>query len=78
MTDYISNKMASSLKITKTTNEDAILKAKENGDDTAILSTFLPPSMTGGSVRFSCALKELCKLGDYKKTVPGKYSLALR
>uniref|UniRef100_A0A1B6DQ98 LIM zinc-binding domain-containing protein n=1 Tax=Clastoptera arizonana TaxID=38151 RepID=A0A1B6DQ98_9HEMI len=76
-TDVLSNKMESNLRITtKTVGEDRIKKAKENNEDIAVLSTFLPPSLSDASTAaktsaFECALKHECLLGDPKITTPG-------
>lgn len=76
-TDVLTNKMETSLHITtKTSGEERAKKAKENNEDVAILSTFLPPSMCDSAMAtknaaFECALKKDCLLGDAKKTPPG-------
>lgn len=75
-TDVLSNKLQSSLHITRTVGEDRIKKAKENNEDIAVLSTFLPPSLADAEAqakmaKFVCALGSKCLLGDPKKTTPG-------
>ncbi|KAJ9583530.1 hypothetical protein L9F63_022124, partial [Diploptera punctata] len=55
---------------TKTVGEDRIKKAKENNEDVAVLSTFLPSPEDGKKKNiFECALKEGCLLGDPKKAI---------
>lgn len=76
-TDVLSNKMETTLHITtKTSGDERAKKAKENNEDVAILSTFLPPSMCDSAMAaknaaFECALKKDCLLGDSKKTPQG-------
>ena len=58
---------------TKTVGEDRIKKAKENNEDVAVLSTFLPSPDDGKKKSdFECALKEGCLLGDPKKIIAGR------
>ncbi|EEB12479.1 limpet, putative [Pediculus humanus corporis] len=73
MTDYITNKMEKTLKITKTktTGDDEIRKAKEKGEDVAILSTSFNPDNYTKPEKFNCALGRLCRLGDSTKITPG-------
>jgi hypothetical protein len=73
-TDVLAEKFESRLHLTtKTVGEDRIKKAKENNEDVAVLSTFLPSPDDGKSKSaFECALKEGCLLGDPKKVVAGR------
>lgn len=57
---------------TKTVGADKIRRAKENNEDIAILSMFLPfASAEEENRRFRCSLGDECFLGDYKKATPG-------
>lgn len=71
--DVLSNDLKSRLHLTtKTVGEDRIRKARDNNEDVAILSMFLPNATAESENRaFSCALKGDCFLGDHKKTVAG-------
>jgi hypothetical protein len=73
-TDVLAEKFESRLHLTtKTVGEDRIKKAKENNEDVAVLSTFLPTPDDGKSKSaFECALKEGCLLGDSKKMITGR------
>lgn len=73
MTDYITNKMETSLKITKTktTGEDEIKRAKERGEDVAILSTVFDLNNSKKPERFNCALAYNCLEGDHTKIAQG-------
>lgn len=54
--------------------EERIKKARERDEDVAILSTFLPASLTANqppSKPFICVLGKECFLGDPKLTTPG-------
>ena len=72
-TSVLRSKMENSLHIS---GDDRTRKARESGEDIAILSTFLPPSLVGktsSSLRpFECALGEECRLGDVKLAKPGQ------
>jgi hypothetical protein len=72
-TDVLAEKFETRLHLTtKTVGEDRIKKAKENNEDVAVLSTFLPSPDDGKKKNvFECALKEECLLGDPKKAVAG-------
>lgn len=75
-TDVLSNKMEKTLHITRTVGDDRIKKAKENNEEIAVLSTFLPASLADAATQaktaaFVCALGSKCVLGDPKKTTPG-------
>lgn len=68
--------MEKTLHITRTVGEDRIKKAKENNEEIAVLSTFLPASLADAATQaktaaFVCALGSKCVLGDPKKTTPG-------
>lgn len=72
-TNYLSSELSSRLNLrTKTVGADRIRKAKENNEDIAVLSMFLPGS---GAVeensRFRCALGIDCRLGDWRLATPG-------
>lgn len=73
MTDYITNKIERTLKISniKRTGEDQIKKAKENGEDVAVLSTSFNFDKTIKPEKFSCALGKDCLNGDHTKITPG-------
>jgi hypothetical protein len=72
-TDVLAEKFETRLHLTtKTVGEDRIKKAKENNEDVAVLSTFLPSPDDGKKKNvFECALKEDCLLGDPKKAIAG-------
>lgn len=72
-TDVLAEKFETRLHLTtKTVGEDRIKKAKENNEDVAVLSTFLPSPDDGKKKNiFECALKEDCLLGDPKKAITG-------
>ncbi|XP_034236916.1 four and a half LIM domains protein 2 isoform X5 [Thrips palmi] len=72
--DLLSSKMESSMHITtKTVGDDRIRRAKENDEDIAVLSTFLPEALDDAkSTRnFDCALGYRCLLGDSRKAPAG-------
>lgn len=77
-TSVLSSKM-DSLRIV---GDDRARKARENDEDIAILSTFLPPSLVGQTASsqrpFECALGKECRLGDVKLAKPGQCSCHLR
>jgi hypothetical protein len=75
--DVITSKMESSLRITRVGPTPEKL-AKE-GEDIAILSTFLPPSLQEHPAKpFHCALNADCKHNDPKLATPGTLHLQIR
>jgi len=74
MTDLLSNKIERTLKITttKTTGDDEIKKAREKGEDVAVLSTALPFEASSKSEPFDCGLGYRCMLGDPRRIYAGK------
>ncbi|PNF32660.1 Four and a half LIM domains protein 2 [Cryptotermes secundus] len=78
-TDVLAEKFETRLHLTtKTVGEDRIKKAKENNEDVAVLSTFLPSPDDGKKKNiFECALKEDCLLGDPKKAIAAQGQLLL-
>lgn len=72
--DILANDLKTRLHLkTKTVGAERIQRAKDNNEDIAVLSMFLPGSV--GEVenkRFRCALNEDCFLGDYRQATPGK------
>lgn len=72
--DKLSSKMKSRLHLqTKTIGSDRIRKAKENNEDIAVLSMFLPnASAQAENRKFNCALGDFCRLGDPRSTKAGK------
>lgn len=76
-TDYLSSELKSRLHLTtKTVGADRIRKAKENNEDVAVLSMFLPGSAAKEeNSRFRCALGVDCRLGDWRLSTPGKIHL---
>lgn len=57
---------------TKTVGAERIQRAKDNNEDVAILSMFLPGSVGEAENRkFRCHRGEDCCLGDYRQTTPG-------
>lgn len=71
--DILAKDMKSRLHLTtKTVGGDRIRKAKDNNEDVAILSMFLPnASAQEENRRFRCALGDDCRLGEPTKTVAG-------
>lgn len=71
--DVLSSRMKSRLHLqTKTIGADRIKKAKENNEDIAVLSMFLPnASAREENLKFYCALGDYCRLGDPKLTRAG-------
>lgn len=71
--DVLSDDLKSRLHLTtKTVGSDRIRRAKENNEDVAILSMFLPNATAEReNKKFCCALKSECFLGDPKKTIAG-------
>lgn len=72
--DILASEMKSRLHLTtKTVGAERIKRAKENNEDIAILSMFLPgTAAVEENSRFRCALGYDCRLGDYKLATPGK------
>lgn len=72
-TDILASDLKSRLHLrTKTVGAERIQRAKDNNEDVAVLSMFLPGSV--GEVenrRFRCARGEDCFHGDYRQTTPG-------
>jgi hypothetical protein len=59
---------------TKTVGGERIQRAKDNNEDVAILSMFLPGSVgEAENRRFRCSMMEDCFLGDYRQATPGKH-----
>jgi hypothetical protein len=70
--DIISRDMKRLQLRTKTIGGERIQKAKDNNEDVAILSMFLPGSLGEAENRsFRCALKDECFHGDYRAAFPG-------
>lgn len=72
--DYLSSEFKSRLNLkTKTVGADRIRRAKENNEDVAVLSMFLPGTAAKEeNSRFRCALSVNCRLGDWRLATPGK------
>lgn len=72
-TNYLSSEFSTRLNLrTKTVGADRIRKAKENNEDIAVLSMFLPGSAAvEENSRFRCALGIECRLGDWRLATPG-------
>lgn len=76
--DIISRDMKRLQLRTKTIGGERIQKAKDNNEDVAILSMFLPGSLGEAENRaFRCALKDECFHGDYRAAFPGKNKLPI-
>jgi hypothetical protein len=75
--DILSRDFKSRLQLrTKTVGAERIQRAKDNNEDVAILSMFLPGSVGEAENRkFRCYLAEDCFLGDYRQATPGKFEL---
>uniref|UniRef100_A0A1B0DDZ7 Uncharacterized protein n=1 Tax=Phlebotomus papatasi TaxID=29031 RepID=A0A1B0DDZ7_PHLPP len=73
--DYLSSDFNSRLRLTsKTVGGDRIRKAKENNEDIAVLSMFLPlQSRQEENNQFRCALGYACKLGNAREATPGTH-----
>lgn len=73
--DVLSDDLKSRLHLTtKTVGQDRIRRARENNEDVAILSMFLPNATAEReNKKFCCALKDECLLGDPRKTAAGGY-----
>lgn len=72
--DALAGEMRSRLSLqTKTVGAERIRRAKENNEDIAVLSMFLPGSAAREeNARFRCALGFDCRLGDARLATPGK------
>lgn len=72
--DILASDLKSRLHLrTKTVGAERIQRAKDNNEDVAILSMFLPGSVgEAENRRFRCSLMEDCFLGDYRQATPGK------
>lgn len=72
--DLLAGDMRSRLSLTtKTVGAERIRKAKENNEDIAVLSMFLPGSAAKEeNARFRCTLGYDCRLGDARLATPGK------
>lgn len=72
--DILAREMNSRLRLqSKTIGADRIKKAKDNNEDVAVLSMFLPlASAQEENRRFRCALGLDCFLGDSTQTVAGE------
>lgn len=73
--DVLSDDFKSRLHLTtKTVGQERIRRARENNEDVAILSMFLPNATAEReNKKFCCAMKDLCLLGDPRKTVAGAF-----
>ncbi|CAH2233084.1 jg10560 [Pararge aegeria aegeria] len=71
--DVLSDDFKSRLHLTtKTVGQDRIRRARENNEDVAILSMFLPNATAEReNKKFCCAMKDQCLLGDSRKTIAG-------
>lgn len=67
--------MKSSLRLqTKTIGADRIRRAKENNEDIAVLSMFLPNhSSVEENANFHCSAGDYCRQGDPRNTKAGKF-----
>lgn len=72
--DILASDLKSRLHLrTKTVGGERIQRAKDNNEDVAILSMFLPGSVgEAENRRFRCSLGEDCFLGDHRQTITGK------
>lgn len=77
--DQLAGDMKSRLHLqTKTVGADRIRKARENNEDIAVLSMFLPGSAAKEeNGRFRCTLGYDCRLGDARLATPGTDELTL-
>lgn len=73
--DILAREMSSKLRLqSKTIGADRIKKAKDNNEDVAVLSMFLPlASAKEENARFRCHMGLDCFLGDCTKTTAGCY-----
>lgn len=71
--DVLSDDLKSRLHLTtKTVGQERIRRARENNEDVAILSMFLPNATADReNKKFCCSLREECLLGDPRKTIAG-------
>lgn len=78
-TNYLSSEPSSRLNLkTKTIGADRIRKAKQNNEEIAVLSMFLPGSAAvEENSQFRCSLGIDCRLGDWRIATPGIYSIYL-
>lgn len=76
--DVLSSRMKSRLHLqSKTIGADRIKKAKENNEDIAVLSMFLPNASAREENRnFYCSLGDYCRLGDPKLTKAGNFIMS--
>lgn len=74
--DILASDLKSRLHLrTKTIGGDRIKKAKDNNEDIAILSMFLPNATDAvENKKFRCSLEDDCFLGDCRKTTAGNQS----
>lgn len=72
--DILAGDMKSRLNLTtKTVGAERIRRAKENNEDIAVLSMFLPGSSAKEeNSRFRCDLGYECRLNDPKLATPGR------
>lgn len=72
--DILASDLKSRLHLrTKTVGAERIQRAKDNNEDVAILSMFLPGSVgEAENRRFRCSMMEDCFLGDYRQATPGE------
>ena len=64
---------------TKTVGAERIQRAKDNNEDVAVLSMFLPGSVgEAENKRFRCSRGEECMHGDYRQTTPGTINFTLQ
>lgn len=77
--DVLSEDLKSRLHLTtKTVGQERIRRARENNEDVAILSMFLPNATAEReNKKFCCALRDQCLLGDARKTIAGVYIFSL-
>lgn len=75
--DILASEMSSRLRLqSKTIGADRIKKAKDNNEDVAVLSMFLPlASAKAENQRFRCHLGLDCFLGDCTNTTAGGYRI---
>lgn len=67
-TDMLSDQFKTRLKLTtKTVGEERIKRAKDNNEDIAVLSMFVP----GEKTSFKCSMGTKCALGDVNASAPG-------
>lgn len=71
--DVLSDDLKSRLHLNmKIVGQERIRRARDNNEDVAILSMFLPNSTAEReNKKFCCALRDHCLLGDPRKTVAG-------